>query len=88
MQSFRDFHEEQEVSPNTIVVVSNDAGNQIEVKSVGVNATTFLRPGNTLTGDQVEQLKRKGWKVRYADNMPVDNGGPKSSGKAGEPQKD
>lgn len=86
MQSFKDFHEVQAVSPNTIVVVSNDAGNQLQVKAVGVNATTFLRPGNGLTGDEVEQLKRKGWKIRYADNMPVDNDGPTPSGKAGVPQ--
>lgn len=88
MQSFKDFHEVQEVSPNTIVVVSNDNGNSLEVKSVGVNATSFLRPGNGLTGDEVEQLKRKGWKIRYADKMPADSNGPTSSGKAGEPQKD
>lgn len=88
MRSFKDFQEEQGVSPNTIVVVSNDAGNQIEVKSVGMNATSFLRPGSGLTGEQVEELKRKGWKIRYADNMPAKSDGPKSSGKAGEPQKD
>lgn len=88
MQSFKDFHEVKEVSPNTIVVVSNDAGNQITVKSVGVNATTFLRPGTNLTGNQVEDLKRKGWKVRYADDMPEPSDGPTSSGKAGVPQKD
>ena len=69
---------------NTIVVARKD-GRTMQIVKCGGNCN-FLSPGQTLNQGNVEELSGKGWEIRYSDTIPQKQEGPKSSGKAGEPQ--
>jgi hypothetical protein len=74
------------VGPNTLVLARKDA-RTLQIVKCGVNCN-FLNPGQTLNPGNVEELSGKGWEIRYSDTIPQKQDGPKSSGKAGVPQKD
>ena len=86
MDSFKNDIDEDKVDNNTIVCSRKDA-NRFEVTKCGKNCS-FLTPGQTLTVDHCKELSGKGWNVRYAEKAFKKQEGPKSSGKAGVPQKD
>ena len=75
------------VPPNTCVALGVDDPTACHVFQCGKNCT-FTRVGQTLNVDNIKELSGKGWEIRYADTLPTKQDGPKSSGKAGEPQKD
>ena len=91
MESFKNFISEKEsvkdtIGNNTLVLARKD-GKTFTVSKCGKNCT-FTNVGSTLNVDNIRELSGKGWEIRYADTLPTKQDGPKSSGKAGEPQKD
>ena len=91
MESFKGYISEKEsvkdsIGPNTLVVARKDS-KTFTVSKCGKNCN-FMNVGQTLNVDNIKELSGKGWEVRYADTLPTKQDGPKSSGKAGEPQKD
>ena len=91
MEKFKDYISEKDsvkdtIGNNTLVLARKDA-KTFTVSKCGKNCT-FTRVGQTLNVDNIKELSGKGWEIRYADTLPTKQDGPKSSGKAGEPQKD
>ena len=91
MDKFRNFISEKEsvkdtIGNNTLVLAKKD-GKTFTVSKCGKNCT-FAGVGSTFNVDNIRELSGKGWEIRYADTLPTKQDGPKSSGKAGEPQKD
>lgn len=88
MKSFKDYLEEAELSPNTVVLVPDMNHIRFTVKAVGKNIGKHLRVNEVINDQELDELREMGYTVRYSDTPNTKTDGPVSSGKAGVPQKD
>jgi hypothetical protein len=88
MKGFKDFLEEADLSPNTVVLVPDMNHKRFIVKATGKNIGMHLRVNEVITDKELGELRDQGYTVRYSDTENKKDDGPVSSGKAGVPQKD